>query len=312
MVIKRVKETRLKEMQDTAKMLAAELEKVRNDFSQAQKAAQQKCRESQEISSRLTLLTDDRMQQDLSDHLYLAGSTPLGDPGARVSGFQVLISRTRSSLIQRISDSRPEIASLSDTAWFWRGVRVDSESMTDLIRRNLNYSFSDLENHLSEYMWDKYWFTGSDSDYQSDLKRLKTCLAAGESITLKIGRQCWLYAAKQHLQELQKELEALQQQVYAWGSHIKETRQLLAQAQEEAAAHEKDCEDFRIRMERDLNESYRFIEILDDEYLHELKHRYQSMQKKQQPTRIFIDLLSITQIIHDRKKLLNHIEPAAI
>lgn len=308
-VIQRVKEIRLKEMKETAKMLADELEKVRNDLTQAQKAAQEICQESQNMSSRLSLLTNERIQQDLADHLKLSGSTPLGDPDERVSGFQVLISRARSSLIQRMADSRPDIAGIFGTAWFWRSVRVDYELMKDLIRRNLNSAFHGLENHLSDYILDKYWLTGSDSDYQSDLQRLEACLSTAESITLKNAHQFWLNAAKQHLQELKKEQETFQQQVYAWGLHVKENRQLLAKAKQEAAAHEKDCNDFRVRMKQDLKESYRFSEILDEEYLHELKYRYQSMQNQHQPARVFIDLLATTQLIHDRVKLLSHIAP---
>lgn len=308
-VINRVKENRLKEMNDTTTMLSKELEKVQNDLKQAQKVAQRICREFQDMNGRLTPLTDKVLRQDLAGHFRLSGSTSSGDPGERISGFRVLISRARSSLVQRMADSRPDTASLSGTAWFWRGVQVNFEQMSDQVRKALNPAFNDFESHLSDYVLDKYWFTGSDSDYQSDRIQLAECIMIAESVTLEAAREWWLDAAGQHLKDLQKEHKALQQQIDVWGSHVKEARQLLEQAQQKSAVHEKDCEEFKTRMDLDLKESKRFIEILDNEYLSELRHRHKNIQEQKQPARAFIDLLAATQLIQAREKILSQIEP---
>lgn len=311
-VINRVKENRLKEMNDTATILSKELGKLQSDLEQAQKLAQRVCREFQNMKDRLTPLTDKLLRQNLAGHFKLSGSTSSGDPGERVSGFRVLISRARSSLVQRMADSRPDTASLSDTAWFWRGVQVDFEQLSDQVRKALNPAFNDFENHLSDYMLDKYWFAGSDSDYQSDRRQLAECIGIAESVTLEVTRECWLNAAGQHLQDLQKEIKAMQQQVDVWGSHVKEARQLLEQAQQKSAVHEKDCEEFKKRMDLDLKESKRFIEILDNEYLSELRHLRQKIQEQKHPPLAFIDLLAATQLIQNREKLLIQIEPSVV
>lgn len=310
-VISRVKENRLKEMNDTAQMLSNELEKARGNLAQAQKVAQRIYREFQDLNNQLTVLTDERLQKDLNDHFRRAESTPPEDPGERVSGFQILISRARSSLIQRMTDSRPDTASLPETAWFWRSVRVDCESLSDRIRKDLNHAFNDLESRLSSYVLDKYWFTGSDSDYQSDCRQLQKCIETAESVTLEAACEFWLKAAQQHLKKQKKELKALRQQFDTWDSHVKDTHQLLEHAQQKASTHEKDREEFKSRMDLDLKESKRFIEILDNAYLSELRHRYQNIQKQSHPARAFIDILAATQLVQIRKKLLIQIESAS-
>lgn len=307
-VINRVKENRLKEMEQTTASLCKVLEQEENDLKRVQIVRDQASKEHNDLHERLLRLTDERLQQDLTDHFRLSGSTPLEDPGERVSGFRVLISRARASLIHRMADSRPETASLPDTAWFWRGVRVDFEQVSDQIRKDLNSAFNGFESHLSDYVLDKYWFTGSDSDYQSDRQRLEKCIKNAESVTLGTARDWWLKAATQHLQELRKELKALQQKIDAWSSRIEEVGQLLEEAQQKADAHEKYCEEFKTRMDLDLKESRRFIEILDDEYLVELRHRRQNIYKKSQPAQVFIDILAAKQLIEIREKLLSQIE----
>lgn len=309
-IIKRVKENQLKKMEQNIAHLRKELEQKENDLKRLRLVAQQVSKEHEEFRERLLQLTDERLLQDLADHFKLTGSTPTGDPGARVSGFRVLISRARSSLTQRMEDSRPDTARLSDTAWFWRGVKVNFGPLSDLIRKALNPVFSSFESRLSEYILDKYWLTGSDTDYESDRRRLDMCIRTAESVTLKTTRDWWLNAAREHLQDLNNELKALQQKVDDWDSSIEESAQLVVLAQQKSEAQERDREAFKQRMDQDLKESHRFNEILDDEYLSELRHRRQGIQKQSQPARAFLELLAATQLIQTREKLLSQIEPA--
>lgn len=310
-VIDRVKKNQLNVMQKTIVSLHTVLEQEEDNLKRVQLVRQQVSKEHKELYERLRQLTAERLQQDLADHFRLSGLTPLGDPDEKVSGFRVLISRAKTSLIQRMKDSCPDIVALSNTAWFWRGVRVDFEQVSEQIRKALNSAFNGFESHLSDYVLDTYWFTGSDSDYQSDCRRMAECIKTAESVTLNSAQQWWLDAATQYLEELQQELKVLQQKVDVWNLRIEEVHHSLEQAQQNKAAHEKSREEFETRMALDLQESKRFIEILDDEYLIELRNRHQNIRKQGQPARAFIDILAATQLIQTREKLLNQIDSAS-
>ena len=306
-VIKRVKENRLKEMKTTGKALLDSLGREQDELKQVQATVQQISREYEEMNRRLINLTDSHLQQDLNTHFQLSGSTPSGDPGARVSGFKVMISRAKSSLAQRATDSRPDAASLSNTAWFWRGVKINFEPLSNDIEEILDAEFDFFRNHLSNYRIDKYWFTGSSSDYQGDINWLEDCIKDGESKISDSARQWWLDEAKKHRTKLQNEHIQSKNQINSWHRRIQEINKSIEIAQEKVNSHNNDCEDFKQRMDLDLKESNRFSEILDSEYLQELKFRRQSLQQQKQPTQIFIDLLATLQLTQSRQKLLMQI-----
>ncbi len=311
-VIKRVKENHLRELEKTGNALLDSLRREQDELKQVQATLQQVSREHEEMSRRLMNLTDARLEQDLKTNFQLSGSTPSGDPGARVSGFKVMISRAKSSLAQRVTDSRPDTASLSNTAWFWRGVKVNFEPFSNEMEEILDAEFEVFRSHLSDYHIDKYWFTGSNSDYQGDINWLEYCIKNGESKISGFSHQCWLNGAKKHLEKLQNEHNQSKNQINYWHHRIQEINKSIETEQRKVINHNNDCEIFKHRMDLDLKESNRFSEILDSEYLHELKSRHQNLQKQKQATKIFIDLLAALQLIQTRHKLVMQIDKSSV
>ena len=311
-VIKRVKENRLREMEKTGNALLDDLRREQDELKQVQATVQQLSREHEEMNRRLMKLTDERLQKDLTIGLELSGSTPRGNPGEKVSGFKFLITTAKISLAQRVMDSRPDTAGLSDTAWFWRDVKVNFEPLSDDLEGILEAEFWLFRSHLSDYRLDKYWRTGSGSDYQSDISWLKGCIDSAESDILKSAHQWWLEEAKRHLKELQNENSQLENQIRSWNHRTQEIIKSIEAAKNKVTGHEKDCEEFKQRMDLDLKESNRFSEILDSEYLHELKSRRQNLQKQKQSTQTFIDLLAAFQLIQTRQKLVMQIDESTI
>lgn len=311
-VIKRVKENRLKEMKETGDDLLKSLRREQDERKLVQATIEQLSRENKKMDERLMDLTDSRLQQDLRTHFQISGKTTSGDPGEKVSGFKLLISRAKSSLAERVTDSLPDTASLSNTAWFWRGVKVDFETFSDEIEEILNAEFENFRSHLSDYRLDKYWITGSNSDYQGDIDWLKKCIKNGESKIADFARQRWLQGAKKHLDKIQIEINKLINQVFYWQHRIQEINKSIETAQSKVDSHNENCEKFKQRMDLDLKESNRFSEMLDNEYLHELKSRRQNIQKNKPATQTFIELLAARQLIQSRQKLMMKIDNSSV
>lgn len=69
-----------------------------------------------------------------------------------------------------------------------------------------------------------------------------------------------------------------------------------------------ECEAFKKQMDNDLEESKRFTEILDDEYVKELERKRNALAKGTNYTHFFLLLLAAVQLQDVRQKLLHTIK----
>lgn len=307
-VIARVKENRLKELQSATQTVKQQLERAQREQSQAWEAARQSQKVSERLAQRLAGLSDERLKQDLERHFQLSCSTPGGEPGESVAGFKVLVRQAKASLRQRLADSRPDSVALADTSWFWRGVKaeIDPRHVDDI----LNVAFSSFLATLNGYWIDTYWNTGSGSDYQRDCYWLKSCINEASKALMELAREAWLTAARQQLTLHQEEARAAHLKMRNWEQMAEDMARPIAHLAQKLASHEQeDCE-FRRRMEKDQQESQRFIALLDSEYLAELQSRRKAMQREGQSISAFVGLLAAVHLAQVREQLLLHIEPA--
>ena len=307
-VIARVKENRLNDLQKATEAIKQRLKQAQTDLSQAQKAVQQKREISERLAQRLAELSDGRLRRDLEQHFQLSGSTPPGNAGESVDGFKVLVTQAKASLRQRLADSRLDSTALADTSWFWRNVKVDIDlqHVDDI----LNATFSSFLATLNGYWIDKYWKTGSGSDYQRDEGSLKNCINEASKSLTELGRKAWLTAALRQRRQHKEEYRTARITQRSWEQMAEDMAPAITRLKQELATHEREDRVFRQRMEKDLQESLRFAELLDTEYLAELGNRRKEMLSERQPATAFMGLLAAVHLAHDRKQLLLHIEPA--
>lgn len=307
-VIARVKENRLKDLEAATRTVKQQLEHAQTEQSQAREAARLSRKVCERLTQHLAELSDERLRRDLEQHFCLSASTPIGEPGESVDGFKILVRKAKSSLKQLIVDSRPDSTALADNAWFWRGVRVkiDPWQVDDI----LDDTFSGFLAILNGYWIDKYWQTGSDSDYQRDRGMLKNCIDEATDVLTEFARKTWLTAARRQLHVHQEEDRAARLTLRSWEQMADDMARPIASLQQELAVHELQDRVFRQRMEKDLQESQHFIELLDTEYLAELQNRRKVMLTEARSIPAFLDLLAAVHLTQVREQLLLHIEPA--
>lgn len=309
-VIARVKENRLKELEVATGNIRQQLESAKADQKQARKAARRLQKVCESHTQSLAVIKIGRIRQDLKHHFNLSGSTPDGNPDESVSGFKILVREAKASLKQRLADSRPDSAELADTAWFWRDVKANIDrQQTDKIIDDL---FSFFLKKLNGYWFpiDAYLRTGSGSDYEQDCKSLKSCINDASKQLTELARETWLTAAEQQLRLHQENARAACRKHRYWKQMAEDMARPIASLEQELAAHELEDRVFRHRMDKDLQESHRFIEMLDTEYLAELQNRRKAMLSERRSIPAFLDLLAAVHMTQARKQLLLHIEPA--
>lgn len=315
-VIVRLKESRLKEMQSAYQAVQQKLQQAQDDLTQTQNARDQSSRSCQRLADRLAVLTKERLSQDIKTNFHLSGSTSPGDPGETVNSFKTLVRQAKSSLQQRVMDSRPNLNSQlpnnepMNTGWFWRS--VSAQVNLEEVDKVLSDVFSSFMTTLNDYWIDTYWNTGSGSDYQRDLKSLANCITEAASKLKEMAGQTWLKAANQQLFKYLQDLKSEQLLHRSWEQRVQDIQRPVKILEQELMAHTCEREIFEQRMLADLAESQRFIEVLDSEYLAELKKRHQAIYSQNQYIPAFLGLLAAVQLRQVRQQLMLHIETVSI
>jgi hypothetical protein len=73
--------------------------------------------------------------------------------------------------------------------------------------------------------------------------------------------------------------------------------------------HDREQSTFKQRMDADMRESRRFVDLLDSEYLAELRHRQTAIDADSNPVPAFIGLLAAVQLEQVRQQVLLHVQP---
>lgn len=312
-VIARVKENRLKEVLDKISAMREELGKEQDEAKQIRDMTCKLKKQIEELSGRLAPLNSKSLRKFLDKNFSLIGSTTPEDEGAHesVKGFSTLIRQAERSLRDRLMQSRPMAGSSSTENWFWNGLETVFDSQADnRLKKILSSAFDDFQAHLSEYVWDTYWFTGDGSDYQADKRRLRSCIAEAEKLLVEEGRQRWHEIAIRHLNSQNSSLGSLRAKflrLQDGGSHIDKRIQSMKVVLQ---CQERDRREFEEKMAADLKESKRFIKLLNTEYAEELKSRRKRIRGQPVGILAFSELLSAVQLGWVREKLLLEMEPA--
>lgn len=308
-VIERVKENRLKDMEREAARLQKDLQRAQEIKTQTQSATEEAQRVWENLKGRLDVLTDDRFTQDLEEHYSLDGSTSVDDPDEKVDGFKFCVWQATHSFLRRFNDSRPQ-GLTSSTAWFWRSVNMADNN--NQAREMLENHFSQFIGHLDSYKLNKYWFTSSyDSDYRKDRRMLAHLVESAEDLLTENSRLWWLAAAIEQRKLARKELSKLKREHTLWIRRLEDADHQVRAAESVCEELERLRMDFLRRMNEDLVESRRFKMLLDESYLDELQQRRKTMAQHYNATHVFLELLASIQLGHVRQKLLKQVEADA-
>ncbi len=309
-VIAKVKERRLNELRQTGAALQAQLQQTRDDLGHASRAKEQATKVFERLDARLQVLSPERLRSDLDAHLHLPNVSTDGSeasPRERVTGFKICIRTRKAALSQAVQNSRPKELSGGDSAWFWRSVQISVD--TALLDRRFDALFADLLATLDDYWVDRYWKTGPGSDYQRDLRTLRDCTEDARAAFTRLARHTWFEAGCTKLAEYQEELSRERAKQRSWEQFIEENQPTLEALERQLVEHQHEQNVFEQRMDADLQESRRFMGLLDSEYLTELRHRKTLINAESNPTLAFMGLLAAVQLEQVRKQVLLHVQP---
>lgn len=305
-VIARVKEKRLSTMDALTIKLRGELKQAQEDLANAQSGAKQAAKACQRQQRRLGILTPARLRQDLADHFRLPDDVGFNGPNKEVAGFKVCIQAARSFLLQSVQNSRPTGTALGDSAPFWRALEIAVDKRR--IEAILDEVYSDFTVTLDGYMLNSYWDTSADSNYTRDIATLRKCTADAHRALTNLAKLCWLEAVHEQLVALESKLAADRATERSWKQLADEGRIAVEKLESSLEQHEQARQEFNERMDADMRESRRFVDLLDNEYLAELRHRRLLIGTDTRTASALVGLMAAVQLEQVRQQVLLHVD----
>lgn len=305
-VIARVKEKRLAAMDASTIALRGELERARLELMIAQAGAKQAAKACLRQQQRLSILTPARLLQDLADHFRLPDDVDSGGPDEKVSGFKVCIQAARSSLLQSVESSLPAGTALGESASFWRDLQIAVDRRR--IDAILDEVYRDFTVTLDKYVLDAYWDTGADSNYIRDIATLRKCTAEAHRALTNLAKLWWLEAAHQQVAALESQLAADRATERSWKQLAGKGRMEVKKHESRLEQHEQARQGFNERMDADMRQSRRFVELLDNEYLAELRRRRLLIGTDKRTVSALVGLMAAVQLEQVWQQVLLHVD----
>jgi hypothetical protein len=308
-VIARVKEKRLSVMDALTTALRSQLKQAQGELAHAQTAARQAAKACLRQQQQLSILTPERLQHDLENHFRLPDKSDFGDPDEKVTGFRVCIQTARSFLMQGVLNSCPAGTTLGESAAFWRSLDIVADKKR--IGAILDVAYRDFTATLDGYWINAYVDTSDDSNYTRDKAMLKKCTAVAHRALTDLAKRWWLEAAQNQVALLESELASDRTRERSWQQFADEGRTAVETLERKLQLHEQARQTFNERMDADLQESRRFVDLLDSEYLAELRQRRLHIETEGCAVSAFIGLMAAIQLEQVRQQVLLHVDETA-
>lgn len=304
-VIARVKKKRLAMMDALTTTLRSQLKQAQDELANAQTGAQQAVKACERQWKQLSILTPARLQDDLAAHFRLPNEVPFDGLNEKVTGFRVCIQAARSFLLQGVLNSRPAGNALGKSAPFWRSVEIAADRRR--VDEILDEAYRGFTVTLNKYLFNAYWDTSTKSNYTRDTATLKKCTVDAHRALTNLVRRWWLEAAQERIVSLESQLAVGQARERLWQQLTEECRVAVGGLETSLARHQQARQDFKKRMNADMRESRRFVDLLDSEYLAELRHRRLLIETDKRTVSALVGLMAAVQLGQVRQQVLLHV-----
>lgn len=237
---------------------------------------------------------------------YLTPKIPSGAPRRSVSDLLDLAEMARRALLSEVVRTRPlqvegsrtvKGADTSLTHFFWRELPDIPASSAHRIA--VDEAFSAFETRLRGYVLDTYW---RSSSHQSDVDALTAAEHSARVALAVLWRRQWLSAARVAYKKAEGELKTLDSDVFVWEQRVRSAEDEATQIRDSMKDLDEKSAEAQRSLDADLAQSRRFLQMLDEEYLDELKARREAQFLQSDPTRRLLGLLAALQLPYTRQE----------
>jgi predicted nuclease with TOPRIM domain len=298
---KKIEENRIERDQLIKKKekLESELDIWRKEKEKMEKKAQK----IDELLKRHTLENSLSLIQQAADQLRY--TRPKINKTEGVNGLKEFISNCYQMLYSMRLDVEPkyeETNSLGETDTYWIEVRRNIKEFDDnIVQGILNNAFGSTHSILNTYSIDTYFFEGR---YKKDHDHAVNAFEIAKKNLKDAWIEAWITALKitdskykDRQKDAHSECTISQYEYEKSAQELKKTelRIITNQDKEERIKH---------RSAEDMKRCHSFVDLLDEEYLEELKQRMKSVYETKDDSDSLIQLLSFVELKNQREELM--------
>lgn len=302
----KIKESRLKQMDEVLNGVKKQRNPVFEDCTNAESARQQAQTQTDAAENFLDALPYDELKQQVESGVMFDVRTRLGEVaglGTNTSQLKSLISQFTSDLKSQFLSKQPTRKTKEERK-FWASVQPRLDQHADKVEALVDAEFGPLRGKFSGYSVTEYYPRFSD-DFSNDKQSMRTHMQNSAHSVGAWAAKLWQGWAKQRLQQLSDDVASSTAHQNDLQRALKERQRALERLdlQIEVAKQERNA--FVEKMEADEASSCKFVALLEQAYLDELRERRHRITQAPTATDAFVELLATDQLINERNKLLN-------
>lgn len=305
LVVKKVKEARLKKMDEERVHLRESFVRVQENVRIIASALQQASDKAKNIFSFLENLPLSQIRQQVQLLAQIDIEEDLGKVdrlSTNVGAFRSLISEFGSSLTRKFMAVHPPIDSRS-LKEFWKGVNPRLENRRSDVAQLVSKEFSGLHSRLSGYRLDEY-YPSISSDFSDDKGRMRRDMRDAAQSVGTLATDIWSGMLNERLKSIKAELTSAQASEAALKLSLEREESELAKLRDVLASHDRERIAFKAKMKADEEVGENFTQMLNEEYLIELEQRHNRITAADTTASSFINLLGTFQLTQVRRKIM--------
>ncbi|MBP6902903.1 MAG: dynamin family protein [Burkholderiaceae bacterium] len=290
-----------------------EVEKHSNDVDQCTAERGDVKRRLERLDALLGVLPQNQLTNDAKHKLGWPKLEGISKADKTVAGFRLMVEQVRIALRRAVVEARPlagedspQDPATAQRRSFWLRLSADLDSVD--VDRLVSDAFSSLVTRLDRYVLDAYWFTAAtSSDYQKDKRLFEVGVRDAERQIKTVVSAAWIAAAAKKLKAIQRESQALRQDIVSLDARVRNLRRTLDAANQRVAEVSAQYEEYKASMEKEISESRRFTRLLDECYLEELRARRLEVLEAPTPINGAMALMAAVQLKSERLALQSRV-----
>lgn len=302
----KIKESHLKEIGEELDGVKKQRSDVLNDRMIAEEAYKQAQIQTDAAENFLDALPYDDLKQQVQRGMVfdiLTTVKKVNALGTNTSQFKSLISQFTSDLKAQFLSALPT-RQTKDERKFWASLQPRLEQYVDKVEELVDAEFAPLRAKFSGYSLTEYYPRLSD-DFSNDKQSMCKYMQNSERSVSAWAAKLWQGWAKKRLQQLSNDVESSTANQNALQSAMKERQRALKRLDIQIEHTEQERNAFMEKMEADEESSRKFVALLEQAYLDELRERRLRITHAATATHAFVELLAADQLIIERNKLIN-------
>ena len=221
--------------------------------------------------------------------------------GTNTSKFNALINEFTSELKTQFLSAQPTRVTKEERR-FWAAVQPRLEHHVDKVEALVEAEFASLRSKFSGYSLKEYYPKFSD-DFSNDKHSMRIHMQKSADSVGVWSAKLWQGWAKKRLQQLADDVETSSEDQKALQRVLKERQKALKLLDSEIDRAEEERNIFVKKMETEEASSRKFVALLEQAYLDELRERRHRIAQAPTATNAFMELLATDQLINERSKL---------